>query len=152
MEEESVSKAVSCISCAKRKVRCDRLEPCSNCKRRSKKGDVCEYPLTQPALNNYQISQQARIQQLEQYILRHGGNVDLSDQTASTPTRGTKRSYDDTRHTTETSEAMAPHLRATLVEQDKQSTYVEACAIPHLRFATGLITDTNPQPRMVQLE
>lgn len=39
-----MTRNVSCAPCAKRKVRCDRKEPCSNCKRR--KNDHCVYPVT----------------------------------------------------------------------------------------------------------
>jgi len=36
----------ACEPCARRKVRCDRLEPCSNCRRRT--NDTCVYTVTEP--------------------------------------------------------------------------------------------------------
>jgi hypothetical protein len=47
----------ACRPCAKRKVRCDRAEPCSNCKRR--KVDRCTYPPSTPS---------DRIRQLERLV------------------------------------------------------------------------------------
>ena len=53
----------ACRPCAKRKVRCNRLEPCSNCKRR--KTDRCTYPASTPT---------DRIRQLESLVRELGGN------------------------------------------------------------------------------
>jgi hypothetical protein len=55
----------ACRPCARRKVRCDRLEPCSNCKRR--KTDRCIYPASTP---------RDRIRQLESLVqeLSHNSN------------------------------------------------------------------------------
>jgi hypothetical protein len=47
----------ACRPCARRKVRCDRLEPCSNCKRRTT--DRCTYPASTPS---------DRIRQLESLV------------------------------------------------------------------------------------
>lgn len=55
----------TCEPCAKRKVRCDRQEPCSNCKRRKK--DRCTYPSVSPA---------DRIRRLEALVRRLGGDPD----------------------------------------------------------------------------
>lgn len=57
-------KSQACEPCAKRKVRCDKGEPCSNCKRRKK--DSCVYPAeTTPA---------ERIKRLENQVRNLGGN------------------------------------------------------------------------------
>jgi hypothetical protein len=55
----------ACRPCARRKVRCDRLDPCSNCKRR--KIDRCTYPASTPS---------DRIRQLEDLVqeLSHSPN------------------------------------------------------------------------------
>jgi hypothetical protein len=53
----------ACRPCAKRKVRCDKLEPCSNCKRR--KIDRCTYPASTPS---------ERVRQLESLIRELGRN------------------------------------------------------------------------------
>lgn len=55
----------ACEPCAKRKVRCDRSEPCSNCKRR--KQDRCNYP---------ELSPSDRIKKLEALVRTLGGNPD----------------------------------------------------------------------------
>jgi hypothetical protein len=55
----------ACRPCAKRKVRCDKLEPCSNCKRR--KIDRCTYPASTPS---------DRVRQLESLIRELDGNLD----------------------------------------------------------------------------
>ncbi|KAF2831472.1 hypothetical protein CC86DRAFT_463354 [Ophiobolus disseminans] len=53
--------AQACRPCAKRKVRCDKLEPCSNCKRRT---DRCVYPTEAPS---------NRIRELERLVQELGG-------------------------------------------------------------------------------
>ncbi|KAI1849973.1 hypothetical protein JX266_004352 [Neoarthrinium moseri] len=55
----------ACEPCAKRKVRCDREDPCSNCKRR--KQDRCSYPEPSPV---------DRIRKLEDLVRSLGGNPD----------------------------------------------------------------------------
>lgn len=84
-------KAVSCIPCAKRKVRCDVGQPCSNCKRR--KNDVCTYPVSVQRVtaseSNSEDSMQ-RIERLEEYIRSLGGDPHLTDQVY-------RAGYDETR-------------------------------------------------------
>lgn len=58
-----MTQSQACRPCAKRKVRCDRLEPCANCKRR--KTDRCTYPASIPS---------DRIRQLEGLVRELGGN------------------------------------------------------------------------------
>ncbi|KAL8710246.1 MAG: hypothetical protein Q9220_005177 [cf. Caloplaca sp. 1 TL-2023] len=60
-----MTKPVSCQPCNKRKVRCDRGEPCSNCKRR--KQDQCTY---------VDIPQTERIKQLEALVSSLGGTIE----------------------------------------------------------------------------
>jgi len=55
----------ACEPCAKRNVRCDREEPCSNCKCR--KQDCCNYP---------ELSPTDRIEKFEVLVRAHGGNPD----------------------------------------------------------------------------
>jgi len=68
----------ACRPCAKRKVRCDRLEPCSNCKRR--KTDRCTYPASTPI---------DRIRQLESLVRELGGNPSNGESTS--PAENTPR-------------------------------------------------------------
>lgn len=56
-------KTQACEPCAKRKVRCDKGEPCSNCKRR--KQDSCTYSEASPA---------DRIRRLEAFVRNLGGD------------------------------------------------------------------------------
>jgi hypothetical protein len=62
----------ACRPCSKRKVRCDRLEPCSNCKRR--KTDQCTYPPSTPS---------DRIRQLESLVRELGGSRIANDPAAT---------------------------------------------------------------------
>jgi hypothetical protein len=86
-------KAVSCIPCAKRKVRCDVGQPCSNCKRR--KLDVCTYPVSVQRVTSSESNSEdstQRIERLEEYIRSLGGDPHLADQLY-------QDGYDDTRET-----------------------------------------------------
>jgi hypothetical protein len=59
------------MPCAKRKVRCDKLQPCCHCKRR--KQDTCLYPEF-GGINDRHIREQAvRIERLEEYVRVLGG-------------------------------------------------------------------------------
>ena len=72
----SGKKPVSCMPCAKRKVRCDKLQPCCHCKRR--KQDTCLYPEF-GGINDQHIREQAvRIERLEEYVRVLGGNPNKS--------------------------------------------------------------------------
>lgn len=68
-------KIQACEPCAKRKVRCDKEEPCSNCKRR--KHDHCTYP---------EITPVNRIQKLEALVRDLGGDPESETVPASKPT------------------------------------------------------------------
>lgn len=142
----SSQNVLSCVPCAKRKVRCDRLMPCSHCKRRTK--DVCEYPISvgsaqdswQLALNHQR--QGERLEKLEQYIRRLGHDPEqVARQIGSTDTDSTARGSRDTfvtgGHSAEQntkrkrqgSQISLPESRniqrARLVEHDEQTTYIE---------------------------
>lgn len=60
-------KSQACQPCAKRKVRCDREEPCSNCKRR--KQDQCIYA---------EVSPNERIKQLEALVSSLDGDAEYT--------------------------------------------------------------------------
>ena len=141
MEPQAVAKSTSCMPCAKRKVRCDQHQPCSHCKRR--KTDNCVYPMTKRAPSNAQWGgeivrmQQDRIYELEQYILRTGGDPNHVHQ------RPTASSHDQAPPTSpRTSSNLDPKQdhngifrpseltsyktrEAYLVEHDKQTRYIE---------------------------
>lgn len=61
-------KAQACLPCAKRKVRCDRKGPCSNCKRR--KGDKCTY---------LDVSPNEHIKKLKTLVRDFGGDPGAID-------------------------------------------------------------------------
>ena len=63
----------ACVPCAKRKVRCDREEPCSNCQR---KRQGCVYP---------DDHSNERIKQLEALVRRLGGDPEHSAHAIETP-------------------------------------------------------------------
>jgi hypothetical protein len=64
---------VSCVPCAKRKVRCDKQRPCCHCKRRPQ--DRCVYPVTASDLATAEAPSLAqRISELERQIRDLGGS------------------------------------------------------------------------------
>ncbi|THW13509.1 hypothetical protein D6D24_06007 [Aureobasidium pullulans] len=105
----------ACEPCARRKVRCDKQQPCSNCKRR--KQDQCTYPEAAPT---------DRVKRLESLVRSLGG--DPNSDGSRTPKRArlgpspveTQSNDRDAGASTE-SERGQP----ILVEQDGQSYYVE---------------------------
>ena len=79
---QSGKKPVNCIPCAKRKVRCDRNQPCHHCKRR--RGDACVYPTQRVRESSTRIDDSSeRIEKLETYIRRLGGDPRLLEQAPS---------------------------------------------------------------------
>lgn len=64
-QQPSSVKLPACLSCAKRKVRCNKEEPCSNCKRR--KTDHCTYP---------GLSPQERVKKYAALVRSLGGDPD----------------------------------------------------------------------------
>jgi hypothetical protein len=63
VHQMTMTQLQACRPCAKRKVRCDRTVPCSNCKRR--KNDHCTYPSVTPP---------DRVRELENLVRELGGN------------------------------------------------------------------------------
>jgi hypothetical protein len=101
----------ACRPCAKRKVRCDRLEPCSNCKRR--KTDRCTYPASTPS---------DRIRQLECLIRELGGNPCNAE--FMSPTESDPR-----RHNQQTGADVPIELRSNdpiILEEDGEVQYLES--------------------------
>lgn len=139
---------VSCLPCTKRKVRCDREKPCSHCKRR---GDVCEYPnlastsRNSPRTKAVGTSESRRIEKLEEYIRRLGGDPNHIQSSARlSPTPLNERSslehalsvdklipdQETGRHEGGSSSTPITSFRnseqARLVEHNEETTYVEA--------------------------
>jgi hypothetical protein len=77
----SGKKSVSCIPCAKRKVRCDKVQPCCHCKRRRQ--DTCVYPESSGSSIQLPRGYSERIEKLEQYIRILGGNPKHADEARS---------------------------------------------------------------------
>lgn len=101
----------ACEPCSRRKVRCDKQQPCSNCKRR--KQDQCTYPEAQPI---------DRIRRLESLVRSLGGDPNDENglpskrvRTDSAPAR-----QQDTRDTPEVERG-----QPIMLEQDGQPYYVE---------------------------
>lgn len=121
MENSSSSqlKPLSCIPCAKRKVRCDRAFPCQHCKRR--KGDVCTYPVPK---TGHQWSPPTPV--------RSDEAATPTDPFSSSSSRGTKRSRDTSIHDNDPTyrsiqaDPAYRSIQAGLVEHDDQSNYIEA--------------------------
>lgn len=131
----SGKKAVSCIPCAKRKVRCDKLQPCCHCRRRQH--DECVYPELNLA-HSGQLEQQAkRIERLEQYIRSLGGDPKEVNQSENRRERNNaqmRESADDSMisvdqlgskiSSSRTTEASFGKI-SSLVTHDEELTYIE---------------------------
>lgn len=142
--QRSGKKPVNCIPCAKRKVKCDKEQPCGHCKRR--KGDICEYPDPNTGFGRAGSAEvqasASRIEKLEQYVRRLGGDPsaigDDEDGDDGSEDRSKRRKIDastaGTASTTDGSSVKTfmskrPGLPANgtaLVDDNGQTTYVEA--------------------------
>lgn len=122
-------KSVACIPCAKRKVRCDRQEPCCHCKRRKK--EDCTYP---------DVSSPARIKQLEALVRSLGqspdkeeGVVNVQAETSPAPvrfpTRPSPARHDLSDHQSPQHIATTPNNDPVIVEEGGERVYLEAYAM-----------------------
>ena len=117
----STMKTQACEPCAKRKVRCDREEPCSNCKRR--KQDHCNYP---------DVSPFDRIKSLEAEIRRlRGEPVNIDGQDVDAPT---KKSSSPARSRSDLSSGVhgatqqeGANRDPVVLQEDGQTFYLDAC-------------------------
>ena len=83
--EDSTQQNMNCIACAKRKVRCDRKDPCVHCKRRK---EPCQYPepFTSPRQARSVASDlDTRLKKLEQYVRDLGGDPESMATTDTGP-------------------------------------------------------------------
>ncbi|MCJ1398662.1 hypothetical protein MMC11_001863 [Xylographa trunciseda] len=73
-------KAYSCILCSQRKVKCDKNDPCSNCRR---KGVVCVFRAPAPPRRRRRRSPEAalllRLKRAEDLLQSHGVTIDARD-------------------------------------------------------------------------
>lgn len=86
---------VSCIPCAKRKVRCDKLQPCCHCKRR--KYDTCVYPVVNEVANARLEGYARRIEELERCVRSLGGDPNQVEQPDNNETRSAEEIPSTTR-------------------------------------------------------
>lgn len=142
---------VNCVPCAKRKVRCDKRQPCGHCKRREE--DVCVYPLqraNRAASRPDDYSQ--RIEKLETYIRRLGGDPQLTEQILESgevngkdPSTCSPTNVGDTDSSFRPKENIPPTTSTKgligrlpgLVELDEQVTYIQAYVIPRAFACSG---------------
>ena len=119
--QSSSSRSQACLPCSKRKVRCDREDPCSNCKRR--KTDTCVYP---------DLSPTDRVKKLEALVRILGGdpenidevNSEYASQTSSivqSRTAPLRNTSDIIRNTTAQN-----GTESAIVKEDDNSVYVES--------------------------
>ncbi|KAH8899095.1 hypothetical protein GQ53DRAFT_802469 [Thozetella sp. PMI_491] len=165
----SGKKPVSCIPCAKRKVRCDRLQPCCHCKRRPQ--DDCLYPAPSPLPpDGDQEDYTRRIETLERYIRSLGGDPQeaaQSGESSSPIVKETQRGYQEDHYkltspfhaeslNVQTSRSPAAGVSmeqaAGLVVHDEEVTYIEtpmwyswSGAHQTYRGPLGSPTPENPQ-------
>lgn len=104
----------ACEPCSRRKVRCDKQQPCSNCKRR--KQDQCIYPEATPI---------DRIKRLESLVRSLGGDPNSQDDRPSKRARTGRSSTEiqDARHARDSTEA--ERGQPIMLEQNGESYYVE---------------------------
>lgn len=120
-----MTKPTACIPCAKRKVRCDRQEPCSHCKRR--KGDDCTYPEASP---------EERIKYLEELVRSLGHSPDSKQdyeenpEARPAPVRSRKRPHptqcDQDNDTSAGWVGAVPNNGPAIIEEDGETVYLEA--------------------------
>jgi hypothetical protein len=136
MQSSQPQASLSCIPCAKRKVRCDRTMPCSHCRRR--RGDICEYPI--PITSSSSLPRRSnanpqanRIEKLEQYIRSLGHDpAQIAAQPISLASierengEPKRRRLDHSEYESISRQSSA----AKLVEHDEQTTYVESLVSP----------------------
>lgn len=166
----SGKKPVSCTPCAKRKVRCDKCQPCYHCKRR--KGDACIYPVQQVGGPDSRPDDSSRrIEKLEVYIRRLGGDPQLIEQIAESGEANTRESSTrcapteaqravnmtstsglkiKTSSTKETEEPIGK--QSGLVEHGEQVTYIEAYGLLRALESFGMLLTISFQTNVVQLE
>ena len=162
----SGKKPVNCTPCTKRKVRCDKRQPCYHCRRR--KGDVCVYPTQRangPQSGLTDVS--PHTEKLYAYIRRLGGDPDLVDQldesgeahvkrnrySTSSPVTdaqaiggSTSSSRPEDRHQYSQNGTQSTGHKRGLVEHNEQVTYIEAfvllCALVYgLKAANDAVLD-----------
>jgi hypothetical protein len=109
-----VMSSQACEPCSRRKVRCDKQQPCSNCKRR--KQDQCVYPEATPI---------DRIKKLESLVKSLGGDPNVEDsrppkRARTGPSPAETQNAQDARDTTE-----AERGQPIMLEQNGESYYVE---------------------------
>lgn len=115
-------KTQACEPCAKRKVRCDKGEPCSNCKRR--KQDPCTYPEASPF---------DRIKRLEALVQSLGGDPESDahspgKQTLSNVLPATSGApLQDNNEETTTQSTEGKSRDPVILEEDGQPFYLESC-------------------------
>lgn len=117
--------AQACEPCAKRKVRCDKGDPCQNCKRR--KTDQCIYPDTSPF---------EKIKKLEALVKSLGGTPESDSGRPPSINRPMAKSQAHDSY----QQQGQPQERATrpsedrsrdpvIVEEDGHSFYLESCVL-----------------------
>lgn len=118
-----MTKRVSCIPCSKRKVRCDRQEPCAHCKRR--KIENCTYPDESPA---------ARIKHLEALVRSLGRDPDadcvdgnaLTPESPATAVPRARPSHRDERVDYRSPARVAPDSNPVIAENGGERVYLES--------------------------
>ena len=114
----------ACEPCAKRKVRCDKGDPCSNCKRRKK--DHCIYPETSPS---------DRIKRLESLVRSLGGDPESEAQDTSLPNDtypSSAKARTPLQHKDRRALKLIDDMKRNpiIVEEDGHSVYLESCVRP----------------------
>ncbi|KAK8036214.1 Zn2/Cys6 DNA-binding protein [Apiospora rasikravindrae] len=121
---------ISCTPCAKRKVRCDRLQPCCHCKRRPQ--DNCVYPEQAAGSTPGRVSEDVsgRIEKLERYIRSLGGDpeeVGRTDTRAVEDPRGSRRGDAPSSGSQPKLNSIPFHPKTSgLVEHNEEVTYIES--------------------------
>lgn len=118
----SGKKPTSCVPCSKRRVRCDKLRPCSNCRRRPQ--DVCTYPELNTSV---EARLSARVVELEQQLSGRQATSQLSSTDSPSTTRATPSSNGRSSDQLSCAQATSniPSRTAGLYETGREAVYVE---------------------------
>ncbi|KAH8169376.1 fungal specific transcription factor domain-containing protein [Sarocladium implicatum] len=119
---------VSCIPCAKRKVRCDKQLPCCHCKRRPQ--DTCTYPKPDSASGAGAEELGERVAHLERLVRNLGGDPNGTAQPNIAPTpvsvTSNKSPTQDQESQSAPTGSHAPFARVGLLANNEEATYVES--------------------------
>ena len=133
---------ISCVPCAKRKVRCDRVQPCCHCKRRPQ--DTCEFPVGAFDSSDGLDGAALRIAQLEAYVRRLGGDPKQANQTSTAGVQNENGGTDGKERFDQSCQGQSSsRVASALVQDDDGPSYIETSVLLTFRHCdmANLLTE-----------